>query len=173
MHPPSQQNCNERVARSASPPCCQQYAYLGNTVDKTNSHCQIIPAFVTALSYYPTRWVHVQWGVLLSHLSSLKAALRRGNGGKSTQTAPLIYVFSVAATPNTLFVRRRSPQVPQGDSCFSEMGLFKYKYVYKGTSNDSLFLANKTLNTILNEGMEISCVPFKNEKKSIVTAFND
>lgn len=62
MHPPWQQNCNERVAWSASPPCCQQYSYLGNTVDKTNSHCQIIPAFVTALSYYPTRWVHVQWG---------------------------------------------------------------------------------------------------------------
>lgn len=67
----------------------------------------------------------------------------------------------ICATP----LARRPAQVPQGDSCFSEMGLFKYKYVYKGTSNDSLFLANKTLNTILNERMEISCVPFKNEEK--------
>lgn len=127
MHPPSQQNCNERVACSASPPCCQQYAYLGNTVDKTNSHCQIIPAFVTALSYYPTRWVHVQWGVLLSHLSSLKAALRRGNGGKSTQTAALIYVFSVAATQNTLFVRGRSPG---GRHKFHKGTVVSQKWVY-------------------------------------------
>lgn len=44
------------------------------------------------------------------------------------------------------------------------MGLFKYKYVYKGTSDDSLFLANKTLNTLLKEQMEISCDPFENEK---------
>lgn len=29
----------------------------------------------------------------------------------------------------------------------SEMVLFKYKYVYKVTSNDSSFLANKILNT--------------------------
>lgn len=87
MHLPSQQNCNERVPCNASPPSCQQYAYLGNTVDKTNSHCQIIPAFVTALSYYPTRWEHVQWGVLLSHLSSLKAALPRGNGKINTDSA--------------------------------------------------------------------------------------
>lgn len=54
-------------------------------------------------------------------------------------------------TPYLSDAARQAAQVAQGDSCFSEMGLFKYKYVYKGTSNDSLFLANKTLNTILNE----------------------
>ena len=37
----------------------------------------------------------------------------------------------------------------------SEMVLFKYKYVYKVTSNDSSFLANKILNTL-----------FKNKNKT-------
>lgn len=36
-------------------------------------------------------------------------------------------------------------------SSLSEMVLFKYKYVYKGTSNGSSFLANKILNTLLKE----------------------
>lgn len=59
----------------------------------------------------------------------------------------------------------RPAQVSRGDRCLSEMGLFKYKYVYKGTSHGSLFLANKTLNTLLKEQREISCVPLKTRKE--------
>lgn len=48
------------------------------------------------------------------------------------------------------------------------MVLFKYKYVYKGTSNGSSFIANKILNTLLKERtdrMAISRVPIDDDKK--------
>lgn len=50
----------------------------------------------------------------------------------------------------------------------SEMVLFKYKYVYKGTSNGSSFIANKILNTFLKEWtnkMAISCVSIDDNKR--------
>lgn len=46
------------------------------------------------------------------------------------------------------------------------MVLFKYKYVYKGTSNDSSFLANKILNTLLKEWTnKWQLVVFQKKKK--------
>lgn len=173
--------------RSASPPRCQQHACLGNTLDKTNSRCQIIPAFVTALSYYPTRWVHVQWGVLPSHLSSLKAALRLGNGKINKDSATNLCIHHCCNTenlicPTLLLLARRPEQV------FKRGTVVYQKWVYLNINMCTkvqatiayyffFFLANKTLNTFLKEQMEISCDPFENEKKkkkeSNGTAFND
>lgn len=165
----------------------------GTPCDKTNSYCQIIPTFVTALSYYPTRWAY--WlreadthtvGVLLSHLSSLKAVHHWGNRKINIDSAANLCIHHCCYMES--FVCRCSPcqlklltrLINQDDDSgftpdrsLSEMVLFKYKYVYKGTSNDSsFFLANKILNTLLKEWTnKWQLVVFP--KKSIVTAFND
>lgn len=97
-----------------SPPRREQHAYLGNRGDKTNSFRQIIPTFVTALSYYPTRWacrlreVDTRTvGVLPSHLSSLKAAHHWGNRKINIDSAANLCIHQCWYMER--FVCRRSP----------------------------------------------------------------
>lgn len=59
--------------------------------------------------------------------------------------------LSLFSMPNQ--AAHRADELPgfKRETSLSEMVLFKYKYVYKGTSNNSSFLANKIFNTLLNE----------------------
>lgn len=108
--PFSQQNCNEHVPLL---PAVSSAPTWGNRGDKKNSCRQIIPAFVTALSYYPTRRARRLQevdprtvGVPLSHLSSLKAAHHWGNGKINIDSAANLCIHHCCYMGS--FVCRRS-----------------------------------------------------------------
>lgn len=97
-------------------------------------------------------------------------------------TFDMFFLFKISFCPSHLIVnskavshteripRESHEKVPASNAHqpLSEMVLFKYKYVYKGTSNGSSFIANKILNTLLKEWtnkMAISCVSIDDNKR--------
>lgn len=92
-------------------------------------------------------------GVLLSHLSSLKASHHWGNGKINTDSAANLCIYHCCYMGSFVCHRSSCPTEPltgpinthhsRRSSSLSEMVLFKYKYVYKGTSNNSSFCFSK------------------------------
>lgn len=88
-------------------------------------------------------------GVLLSHLSSLKAAHHWGNRKINIDSAANLcihhfcymggFVFHCSPCPMKQLTRLINSEDSHEPCSLSEMVLFKYKYVYKGTSNNSSF----------------------------------